>query len=215
MPGAFSYGIITKYFYNTTVVIAKGVDNMTIDPITRDGVEVLYDKEEVSQRITDIAGQIRIKYRGESVYMFCVLNGAAHFFCDLTSKIAGVDVVECYIRTSSYGSNTTSSGKVEVALGNSIDIEGKSIIIVEDIVDSGHTIKALLEALNKMSPESIEVCTLLSKPSRREVDDITIDYCGFEVPDEFIVGYGLDYGQKYRNYPFIGYIPKELLQKTS
>lgn len=188
-----------------------------INPITREGVEVLHDEKEVSQRITDLARQIGAKYKGETVYMFCVLNGAAHFFCELTSKIVRVNVVECYIRTSSYGANTTSSGKVEVslALDSNIDIKGKNVIIVEDIVDSGHTIDTLVKIFGRMSPKSIEVCTLLNKPDRREVDNIAIDYCGFDVPDEFIVGYGLDYNQEYRNYPFIGYIPREFLQKIS
>lgn len=186
---------------------------MAINPITREGIEVLYPEDEVDQRVSDLAKSISAKYKGETVYMFCVLNGAAHFFCELTRRIVGVNVVEQYIRTSSYGANTASSGKVEVSLSMSsnTDIRGERIIIVEDIVDSGHTMKTLTQIFGKMSPYSIEICTLLDKPCRREVSDIVIDYCGFTTDDKFIVGYGLDYDQEYRNLPFIGYIPKELL----
>ncbi len=182
---------------------------MTNSPAAHN-IEILYSEEELNSKIAKIAKEISAKYRHETVYMFCILNGAAHFFSSLTSKITDVDVIEKYMRTSSYGANTVSSGKVEVEVtfDAGTNIKDKPIIIVEDIIDSGHTMETLVQIFRRMSPKSIEVCTMLDKPSRREVNDFPIDYCGFTVDDVFIVGYGLDYDQRYRNLPYIGYIPQ-------
>ena len=144
-------------------------------------------EEEVDTRIRELGEQISAQYAGESVHLICVLKGGVFFMCELAKRIS-VPVSMDFMSVSSYGSGTTSSGAVR---------------IVKDIIDSGNTLHYLVEILYKRQPKSIRICTLLDKPDRR-VADVHVDYTGFEIPDEFVVGYGLDYAQKYRNLPFVG-----------
>ena len=151
-----------------------------------DKIRVLLTEEEVNEKIKKIGEQVSKDYAGKSVHMICVLKGGVFFTCELAKRIT-VPVSLDFMSVSSYGSETKSSG------------------IVEDIIDSGRTLSYLIEILKKRNPASIRLCTLLDKPERR-VTDVKVDYVGFNIPDEFVVGYGLDYAQKYRNLRFIGVV---------
>lgn len=175
--------------------------------ITPQNIQVLIPEEQVNQRIIELAEQIDVDYAGRPVRMFCVLNGAMHFFCTLTQHITKAIVVEDSMRVSSYGTGFQSTGNVNIMTHPNCSVANEDIIIVEDIIDSGHTMAALLQYFQAMNPHSIKVCSLLDKPCRREVPNLSIDYCGFTVDDKFIVGYGLDVDRMYRNLPYIGYIP--------
>ena len=135
--------------------------------------------------------------------MICVLKGGVFFMCDLAKRI-DVPVTLDFMSVSSYGSETSSSGVVKIVKDLDQPLEGKDVLIVEDIIDSGRTLGYLIEILKKRHPKSLRLCTLLDKPERRVVDNVEVDYCGFRIPDEFVVGYGLDYAQRYRNLPYIG-----------
>ena len=159
-------------------------------------------EEEVDTRIRELGEQISRDYAGKKVHLICVLKGGVFFMCELAKRIS-VPVSMDFLPVSSYGHGTSSSGAVKIIKDLDESIEGEEVLIVEDIIDSGNTIHYLVEILYKRQPKSIRICTLLDKPDRR-VADVHVDYCGFEIPDEFVVGYGLDYAQKYRNLPFIG-----------
>ena len=159
-------------------------------------------EEEVDTRIRELGEQISRDYAGKKVHLICVLKGGVFFMCELAKRIS-VPVSMDFLSVSSYGNGTSSSGAVKIIKDLDESIEGEEVLIVEDIIDSGNTIHYLVEILYKRQPKSIRICTLLDKPDRR-VADVHVDYCGFEIPDEFVVGYGLDYAQKYRNLPFIG-----------
>lgn len=168
-------------------------------------VEVLLTEEQVDRRIAELGRQISEDYKGRTIHMICILKGGAPFMCELAKRIT-TDVSLDFMSVSSYGGGTSSSGIVKIVKDLDEPLEGKDVIIVEDIIDSGRTLSHLLEIFKKRNPASIRICTLLDKPERRVVDDVNVDYVGFKVPDEFVVGYGLDYNQKYRNLPYIGVV---------
>lgn len=167
-------------------------------------VEVLLTEEQVDARISEIGAQISRDYEGKEVHLVCVLKGGTFFTCELAKRIS-VPVSLDFMSVSSYGSDTKSSGVVRIVKDLDEPLRGKDVIVVEDIVDSGRTLSYLLEMLKDRGPASLKLCTLLDKPERR-VTDVKVDYTGFRVPDEFLVGYGLDYDQKYRNLPYIGMV---------
>ncbi len=167
-------------------------------------VSVLLTEEEVDKRISEIGAQISKDYEGETVHLVCVLKGGSFFMCELAKRIT-VPVSLDFMSVSSYGGDTKSSGVVKIVKDLDEPLQGKNVIVVEDIVDSGRTLSYLLEMLKKRGPKSMALCTLLDKPERRVVD-VHVDYTGFDIPDEFVVGYGLDYDQRYRNLPYIGIV---------
>lgn len=167
-------------------------------------ISVLISEEDVDHRIQEIGEQISKDYAGKDVHLICVLRGGSFFMCELAKRIT-VPVTLDFMSVSSYGSDTKSSGIVKIVKDLDDSIKGKDVIVIEDVVDSGRTLSYLLEMLKDRGPESLRLCTLLDKPSRRVVD-VHVDYTGFEIPDEFVVGYGLDYAQKYRNLPYIGIV---------
>lgn len=169
-----------------------------------DNVRVLIDEEEVDRKIQEIGTQISKDYAGRSVHLICVLKGGIFFTCELAKRIT-VPVSLDFMSVSSYGSGTKSSGVVKIIKDLDEPLDGRDVLIVEDIIDSGRTLSYLIEILQKRNPNSIRLCTLLDKPERR-VTDVKVDYVGFNIPDEFVVGYGLDYNQKYRNLPYIGVV---------
>ena len=167
-------------------------------------IEVLLSEEEVDRRINEIGEQITKDYEGKTVHLLCVLKGGSFFMCELAKRIS-VPVSLDFMSVSSYGKDTKSSGVVKIVKDLDESIKGKDVLVVEDIVDSGRTLSYLMELLAAREPASLRLCTLLDKPERRVVD-VNVDYTGFQVPDEFVVGYGLDYDQLYRNLPYIGVV---------
>lgn len=169
-----------------------------------DKIRVLVSEEEVDKRIKEIGEQISKDYEGQEVHVICVLKGGVFFMCELAKRIS-LPLSMDFMSVSSYGSEKQSSGVVKIVKDLDEALENKNVIIVEDIIDSGRTLSYLVEILKKRNPKSLRICTLLDKPERR-VTDVKVDYVGFNIPDEFVVGYGLDYAQKYRNLPFIGVV---------
>lgn len=167
-------------------------------------VDILLSEQEVDQRIQEIGEQISKDYAGKEVHLVCVLKGGSFFMCELAKRIT-VPVTLDFMSVSSYGSSTKSSGVVKIVKDLDEPLRDKNVIVVEDIVDSGRTLSYLLEMLRDRHPASLRLCTLLDKPERRVVD-VNVDYTGFNIPDEFVVGYGLDYDQRYRNLPYIGIV---------
>ncbi|MBQ8138305.1 MAG: hypoxanthine phosphoribosyltransferase [Lachnospiraceae bacterium] len=167
-------------------------------------IEVMIPEDEVDRRIKEIGEQITKDYAGKQVHLICVLKGGSFFLCELAKRI-NLDVSLDFMSVSSYGGDTKSSGVVKIVKDLDESIKDKEVLIVEDIVDSGRTLSYLLSMMKDRKPASLKLCTLLDKPSRR-VMDVKVDYTGFEIPDEFVVGYGLDYDQKYRNLPYIGVV---------
>lgn len=173
-----------------------------------DKIRVMYSEEEVDKRIRELGEQISKRYEGKTVHMICVLKGGVFFMCELAKRIT-VPVTMDFMSVSSYGAGTKSSGIVKIVKDLDQSIEGRDVLVVEDIIDSGRTLSHLMKILNERKPSSICLCTLLDKPERSEVDDVNVDYTGFQVPDEFVVGYGLDYDQLYRNLPYVGVVETE------
>lgn len=170
---------------------------------------VLIDEQRVQERIAELAEQITVDYEDvERPLLLCVLKGAFVFLSDLSRLLEMPHEVD-FMAISSYGSRTTSSGAVRIVLDLKEDIAGRHVLIVEDIIDSGRTLDYMRRNLLVRSPASLRICTLLNKPSRREVD-VPVDYVGFDIPDEFVVGYGLDFAQIYRNLPFIAVLKPEV-----
>ena len=169
----------------------------------KEKVEVLISEEEISKRILEIAGRINVDYKGKDLILICVLKGGVMFMCDLAKRL-DLNVRLDFMSVSSYGSETKSSGVVKIIKDLDDSIDGKNVLVVEDIIDSGNTLSYLMDILKKRGPKSIKLCTLLDKPSRREKKDVFVDYVCFEIEDKFVVGYGLDYDQRYRNLPYIG-----------
>lgn len=167
-------------------------------------ISVLISEESVAKRIAEMGAQISRDYAGESVCLLCILKGSVFFTTELAKHIT-VPVLLDFMSVSSYGSGTTSSGNVRIVKDLDTPIEGQHVLVVEDIIDTGHTLAYLMEYLEQRRPKSLKLCTLLDKPQRR-VSDVRVDYTGFEIPDKFVVGYGLDYDQKYRNLPYVGVI---------
>ena len=179
--------------------------------LDKDVERVLFSEEELHRRVAEIAAQIDKDYEGKEPVIISVLRGSFVFMADLVRQIHVPCTVD-FMAVSSYGSGTSSSGQVKIVKDLSEQIEGKDLIVVEDILDSGKTLFYLREILQKRNPASIRIATLLNKPARREAD-IVPDYSCFEVPDEFVVGYGLDYAEKYRNLPYIGVLKPEVYTK--
>lgn len=170
-------------------------------------INVLIPEEEVDNKIKEIGEQISKDYEGKEIHLVCVLRGGSFFMCELAKRIT-VPVSLDFMSVASYGNDTKSSGAVRIVKDLDDSLEGKDVLVVEDIIDSGRTLSYLLELLKDRKPNSLKLCTLLDKPDRRVVD-VDIDYTAFQVPDEFVVGYGLDYAQKYRNLPYIGVVEFE------
>ena len=171
-------------------------------------IEILLSEEEVDKRISEIGEQITKDYAGKDVHLICVLKGGSFFMCELAKRI-NLEVSIDFMSVSSYGDDTKSSGVVKIVKDLDESIKDKHVIVVEDIIDSGRTLSYLLQNLSDRKPASLGLCTLLDKPERRVVKDIKVDYCGFNIPDAFVVGYGLDYNQRYRNLPYIGVVEFE------
>mgnify|MGYP002508365583 CR=1 FL=1 len=167
-------------------------------------IRVMISEEDVDAKIAELGRQISEDYAGKQVHLICILKGSVFFMCELAKRIT-VPVSMDFMSVSSYGDGTKSSGIVKIAKDLDETLEGKDVIVIEDIIDSGRTLYYLLEVLQKRQPNSLRLCTLLDKPDRR-VKDVKVDYVGFAIPDEFVVGYGLDYAQKYRNLPYIGIV---------
>lgn len=167
-------------------------------------IKMMLTEEEVTAKIKEIGQLISKDYEGKSVHLVCILKGASFFACELAKSIT-VPVTIDFMSVSSYGGGTESSGHVKIVKDLDIPIEGENVIVVEDIIDSGRTLSHLMNLLKSRNPESIALCALLDKPERRVVE-VDVKYTGFQVPDLFVVGYGLDYDQKYRNLPYIGVV---------
>lgn len=170
-----------------------------------ENIRVLIEENKVNEKICEIAKKISEDYAGKSVHMICILKGGAFFACELAKRVT-VPVSIDFMSVSSYGSGTESSGVVRIVKDLDEPLAGKDVLIVEDIIDSGRTLAYLIEILMKRNPNSIRLCTLLDKPERRVKKQVIVDYTCFQIPDEFVVGYGLDYDQKYRNLPYIGVV---------
>ncbi len=167
-------------------------------------IEVLITEQEVDDKIRALGEQISRDYAGRQVHLVGVLKGAAFFMCELAKRIT-VPVSMDFMSVSSYGASTKSSGIVRIIKDLDEPLEGKDVLVVEDIVDSGRTVSYLTELFRDRKAASIRYCTLLDKPERRVVD-LDMDYVGFRIPDKFVVGYGMDYDQRYRNLPYIGVV---------
>ncbi len=165
-------------------------------------VSVMIPEERVLERIREMAEQITEDYAGKELKLICILKGSVFFTTELAKRI-NLPVKLDFMSVSSYGDDTQSSGRVKIVKDLDESIRGQNVLVIEDIIDSGHTLSFLLEMLKNRFPESIELCTLLDKPSRR-VTEVPVKYSGFEIPDEFVVGFGLDYAQKYRALPYVG-----------
>ncbi|HIU67028.1 MAG TPA: hypoxanthine phosphoribosyltransferase [Candidatus Caccomorpha excrementavium] len=170
-------------------------------------ISVLLSEEEVDKKIRELAGQITGDYAGKMPHLICILKGGVFFMTELSKHIE-IPVTIDFMSVSSYGDGTESSGRVRIVKDLDESIEGRDVLIVEDIIDSGRTLSYLMEMLKNRKPASLKLCTLLDKPERR-VTQVTVDYVGFRIPDEFVVGYGLDYKQMYRNLPYIGAVVQE------
>ena len=172
-----------------------------------DKIRVLLTEKEVDERINEVAELINRDYEGKHVHLICILKGGVFFTCELAKRLT-VPVSMDFMSVSSYGDGTESTGIVRIIKDLDDSIEGENVLIVEDIIDSGRTLSYLVENLKSRGAKSVRLCTLMSKPSRRVVE-VPVDYIGYEIPDEFVVGYGLDYAQKYRNLPYIGVAEEE------
>ena len=170
-------------------------------------IKELFSEEAIDARIRELGAQISRDYAGKELHLICVLKGSSFFTCELAKRIT-VPVYLDFMSVSSYGSETTSSGVVKIVKDLDSPLKGKDVIVMEDIVDTGYTLSYLMGMLKGREPASLRLCTLLDKPERR-VAEVFVDYIGFTIPDKFIVGYGLDYDQKYRNLPYIGTVEFE------
>ena len=167
-------------------------------------VKVLIPEEEVNKKIREIGEQISKDYAGKELHVVCILKGGVFFMCELVKHIT-VPVTHDFMSVSSYGDGTVSTGRIKLLKDLDESIEGKDVLIVEDILDTGRTLHHLMEMLRLRKPNSLRLCTLLDKPDRRVIE-VPADYTGFSIPDLFVVGYGLDYAQNYRNLPYIGVV---------
>ena len=168
----------------------------------KDNIKVLVEEKDLQKRVSEIAAQISEDFEGESVLLVCILKGSVFFTADLTRYIT-IPVMLDFMSVSSYGNGTESVGEIRLKHDLDDGIMGKNVVIVEDIIDSGNTLHFLLKILGERRPKALKICTLLDKPSRRKVD-IKVDYTGFEIEDNFVVGYGMDYAQEYRALPYVG-----------
>lgn len=169
-----------------------------------DKIQVLLTEEQVNKKIAEIASIISEEFKGEQVHLICILKGSVFITCELAKRIT-IPVTLDFMSISSYGDSTESTGRVRIVKDLDDTIENKNVIIIEDIIDSGRTLSYLYDLLIVRKPKTLKICTLLDKPERRIIN-VNVDYVGFKIPDEFVVGYGLDYAQKYRNLPYIGIV---------
>lgn len=169
-----------------------------------DKISVLISKEAIETRIQEMADKINQEYAGQEVHLVGILKGSVFFVCELAKRLT-VPVTLDFMSVSSYGDGTESSGRVKIVMDLAESIQGRNVIIVEDIIDSGNTLSYLMPVLAGRQPASLRLVTLLNKPERR-IKEVEIDDTGFSIPDAFVVGYGLDYAQKYRNLPYIGIV---------
>lgn len=167
-------------------------------------IHVLLSEERVDKRIEELGKEISAYYKDEEVHLICVLKGGVFFMCELAKRISSPVSMD-FMSISSYGAETKSSGVVKLIKDLDEAIEGKHVLVVEDIIDSGRSLSYLMKNLKSRNPKTLRICTLLDKPDRRVVE-VDVDYTGFVIPDEFVVGYGLDYDQRYRNLPYVGII---------
>lgn len=170
-----------------------------------DEIKILINEEQLHSRISEIANQISKDYAGEEIVLVCILKGAVYFTIDLSKKLTNNNIILDFMKVSSYGNQKESSGKINFKLDLSENIENRNVIIVEDIIDSGITLNYLYDYLKNKNPKSLKICVLLDKKERR-IQDIHVDYTCFEIENKFVVGYGLDFDEKYRNLPYVGYI---------
>lgn len=166
-------------------------------------ISVMITEEEIQKRVAEMGAEITEHFKGEPVYLVCILKGSVFFTTELAKKIELPMEID-FMTVSSYGAATASSGVINIKQDLSGSIEGKNVIVVEDIIDSGNTLSRLLQLFKSRNPKTLTLCTLLDKPDRRVVKDVKVDYTGFVIPDKFVVGYGLDWDQRYRNLPYIG-----------
>lgn len=178
--------------------------------MNRDIKEILLSEEQISDKVKEIGAKISADYKDKDLLVVVILKGSVIFAADLLREIS-IPVTIDFIAVSSYGNGTT-SGEVKIKKDLGCSIEGKNVLIIEDILDSGNTLHNLTKLLLDRNPESVEICTLLNKPERREAE-VNTRYSGFDIPDEFVVGYGLDYAEKYRNLPYIGILKREIYEK--
>lgn len=181
-----------------------GNETIENETIGNETIKVLITEARIDARIRQIGAQISKDYAGKQLHMIGVLKGGSFFLCELAKRIT-IPVFLDFISVSSYGSGTESSGVVRIVKDLDEPLEGREVLVIEDIVDSGRTLKYLFGLLNDRKPASLRLCTLLDKPERREVE-VRVDYTGFQIDDEYVVGYGLDYDQKYRNLPYVGIV---------
>jgi len=170
----------------------------------KDKVKVLISEEEVEKKVLELAEQINKEYEGKHLKLICILKGSVFFTCELAKRLT-IPVTMDFMSVSSYGNEKVSSGRVKIVKDLDEPIGGEDVLVIEDIIDSGNTLRYLLDLLGSRNPASIKLCTLLDKPDRR-VTDVHVDYVGFTIPDKFVVGYGLDYEQHLRNLPYIGVV---------
>ena len=168
----------------------------------------LISNGDIMHRITELADEINRDYTDEEVSLVCILKGGVFFMIELAKRLS-VDVKLDFMDISSYGEGMVSSGNIKINMDLENSVEGKNVILVEDIIDTGRTLSHTVAHLRSQSPKSLKVCTLLDKPDRRVVEDVTPEYVGFIIPDKFVVGFGLDYAQRYRNLPYIGVLSFE------
>ena len=177
--------------------------------LKEDIAEILITEEELQARVAELGEAISVDYQGKDLLAVCILRGAVIFLSDLTRQITVPHEID-FMAVSSYGGGRTeSSGVVRILMDLRAHIGGRDVLIVEDIVDTGLTLTYIIDNLKTRRPASLRTCSLLNKQARREVD-VSVDYIGFDIPDKFVVGYGLDYGEKYRNLPFVGVLKPEL-----
>jgi hypoxanthine phosphoribosyltransferase len=174
--------------------------------------EVLIDRETLAGRVAELGAEISADYEGRDLLLIGVLKGAVFFMADLMRHLTVPCEVD-FMAISSYGDATDSSGIVRILKDLDINIEGRHVLVVEDIIDSGLTLSYLIRNLESREPATLEVCALLTKPSRREID-VPVRYVGFEIPNKFVVGYGLDFAERYRNLPYVGVLDEHLLPDT-
>ncbi len=178
--------------------------------LLNDVAEILVSEEQIRQRTCELAQEISRDYEGKDLLLVCVLKGGIVFLVDLMRELTIPHSID-FMATSSYGASTESSGVVRILKDLDKPIEGRNVLIVEDIIDTGHTLDYLTRILQERAPASLRICTLLNKRERREVD-IPVDYVGFNIPNKFVIGYGLDFGEIYRNLPFVGVLRPEIYQ---
>ena len=174
--------------------------------------EVLVTEEQIQAKTRELGHRISRDYEGQDLLLVCVLKGAVSFLADLMREITIPHEID-FMAISSYGASTESSGVVRILKDLDTNIEGRNVLIVEDIVDTGRTLHYITQNLKTRSPKSVRICALLSKPSRREIE-IPLDYVGFEIPNKFVIGYGLDFAEIYRSLPYIGVLKNEKYDET-